>query len=195
MAAAAYEQALIALHSVCYRLGSTRLRAIIEYFNGEPQQAWEHPELWPQAVQMQPATRIEMLRLRRDTDSDRLYQRFLESGLRITTPEEADYPAQLKDIYDAPPLLFYRGTLPKADEICLAMVGSRTFSAYGRQAAELLARDLAMAGFSVVSGMARGIDSFCHDAALKAGGRTYAVLGCGAENLNRSAAFRADTRL
>ena len=181
MAAANYEQALIALHSVCYRLGSVRLKALIEYFNGEPEQAWEHPELWPQAVQISPQLRIELLRLRRDTDSARLYSRYLESGLRIVTPEDAAYPRLLTDIYDAPPLLFYRGTLPQADELCLAMVGSRNYSAYGRQAAELLARDLAQAGFSVVSGMARGIDSFCHDAALKAGGRTYAVLGCGAD--------------
>lgn len=91
----------------------------------------------------------------------------------------AGYPALLEQIADPPLVLFGRGRWMPADELAVAIVGARHATAYGRQVAESLARDLALAGVTVVSGLARGVDAAAHRAALAAGGRTIAVLGGG----------------
>ena len=98
-------------------------------------------------------------------------------GARLITPVDADYPAPLKTIYDPPLCLYVRGTLEKKDEQALAVVGTRRASHYGAAQADRLAYLAAKAGFAIVSGLARGIDTVAHKAALKAGGRTLAVLG------------------
>lgn len=98
-------------------------------------------------------------------------------GARLVTLADADYPAPLKGIYDPPLCLYVRGTLEKKDEQALAVVGTRRASHYGVAQAERLAYLAAKAGFTIVSGLARGIDTVAHRAALKAGGRTLAVLG------------------
>ena len=102
-----------------------------------------------------------------------------KTGGRIVTLKDDDYPARLKDIYDPPALLYLRGELRRGDELAVAIVGSRKTSAYGREVTEKIGEDLARHGVTVVSGMARGIDSVAHKGALQGGGRTIAVLGCG----------------
>ena len=87
----------------------------------------------------------------------------------------------MKDIYDPPALLYARGEVKKEDELAVAIVGSRKTSAYGREITERIGMDLARHGVTVVSGMARGIDSVAHNGALQGGGRTIAVLGCGVD--------------
>lgn len=89
------------------------------------------------------------------------------------------YPERLKAIYDPPDVLYYRGELLEEDSKAIAIVGSRKCSAYGVKMAESLARGLAERGITVVSGMARGIDTASHKGALEAGGRTIAVMGSG----------------
>ncbi|MGD9782745.1 MAG: DNA-processing protein DprA [Kiritimatiellia bacterium] len=98
-------------------------------------------------------------------------------GARLITLADEEYPAPLKGIYDPPLCLYVRGTLEKKDEQALAVVGTRRASHYGAAQAERLAYLAAKAGFTIVSGLARGIDAVGHRAALKAGGRTLAVLG------------------
>ncbi len=106
---------------------------------------------------------------------------FLQKGFSIVTLEMDAYPPLLKDVYDAPYALYYKGTLPTSDERCVAMVGARRPSAYGEGIAADIAAALSAAGYSIVSGLALGIDGISHHAALEAGGRTYAVLGCGVD--------------
>jgi DNA processing protein len=89
------------------------------------------------------------------------------------------YPRLLQEIPLPPPVLYVRGTLAPADEWALAIVGTRRASPYGKQMTERLAGELARQAITVVSGLARGIDTAAHQAALAAGGRTIAVLGCG----------------
>ena len=107
--------------------------------------------------------------------------RLEKTGGKFVTLKDDDYPKRLKDIYDPPALLYLRGELRRKDELAVAVVGSRKTSAYGREVTERIGRDLARHGVTVVSGMARGIDSVAHQGALQGGGRTIAVLGCGVD--------------
>lgn len=101
------------------------------------------------------------------------------AGARIVTILDESYPPLLKEIYDPPPILYVRGDILPGDGCAVALVGSRRASRYGLDCAFKLGRDLAARSVTVVSGMARGIDTSSHRGALKAGGRTIAVLGSG----------------
>lgn len=92
---------------------------------------------------------------------------------------DANYPARLKMIADPPPLIYITGTLTEQDDLAVAIVGARRATAAGRVMTEELSRDLAAAGMTVVSGLARGVDAAAHRGALAGKGRTIAVLGCG----------------
>lgn len=98
--------------------------------------------------------------------------------IQVITFHDECYPELLKNIYDPPPLLYVKGTLTDED-LNIALVGSRMASTYGLYTTERLSRELALNGITVVSGMARGIDSAAHRGALAGRGRTLAVLGCG----------------
>jgi len=101
-------------------------------------------------------------------------------GIRLLSFLDADYPRRLFEIGDPPPLLYLRGTLPAWDP-ALAVVGSRRATREGLKVAERLSAEIAAAGITVVSGLARGIDSAAHRGALAGGGVTVAVLGCGVD--------------
>jgi DNA processing protein len=90
-----------------------------------------------------------------------------------------DYPKNLREIYDPPALLFVRGGVVEQDERAVGIVGTRNPTAYGMEMTRTLTRDLVRAGVTIVSGLARGIDTTCHKTAVKEGGRTIGVLGCG----------------
>jgi DNA processing protein len=102
-----------------------------------------------------------------------------EKGIQMITSKDECYPASLKQIYDPPPLLYVRGSLTANDRQAVALVGSRYPTIYGQAAADRIARGLGRKGITVVSGLARGIDSIAHRGALASGGRTIGVLGCG----------------
>ncbi|MGD0281298.1 MAG: DNA-processing protein DprA [Dissulfurispiraceae bacterium] len=101
------------------------------------------------------------------------------SNIRIITLFDKEYPESLRHVDNAPALLYLKGSLIEEDRFALAIVGSRIMSDYGRKIAADLSYQLALSGLTIVSGMARGIDTVSHAAALKAGGRSIAVLGCG----------------
>jgi len=103
-------------------------------------------------------------------------------GLRIVSWASTDYPAPLLDLVAPPPVLFLRGREWPDFEVCVAIVGTRRSTPYGRAVAHRLARDFARWGWTVVSGMARGIDAAAHAGALDAGGHTIGVLGSGHEH-------------
>lgn len=102
-----------------------------------------------------------------------------KSNAHIVTLWDDNYPHRLKNIYDPPLILYYKGTLSPEPENAIAIVGTREPTQYGRTVAERFAADLSKAGFTIVSGLARGIDSHAHRSVIKNGGRTIGVLGCG----------------
>lgn len=101
------------------------------------------------------------------------------TGVRVMTWDDPAYPEGLRRLEDGPPALYVRGHLAREDALAVAVVGARRCSVYGEGQAERLAGGLADAGFCVISGLARGIDAAAHRGALKAGGRTLALMGCG----------------
>ena len=105
------------------------------------------------------------------------------SGARIISYLDDEYPANLKQIYDPPAVLYIKGALGPEDKYSIAIVGSRRASRYGLQTAERLGMEFAARGMTVVSGLARGIDAAGHRGTLKARGRTIAVLGSGLANI------------
>ena len=111
------------------------------------------------------------------TDVATELERAESAGAHVITPADAEYPAPLKEIHDPPLALYVRGALENRDRHSIAVVGTRRPTHYGRRSAELLAGQLARAGMTVTSGLALGIDTAAHQGALRAQGRTVAVLG------------------
>ncbi len=108
-------------------------------------------------------------------------QKMLETGTALVPISDPAYPARLREIFDPPVVLFARGRIELLQAITLGVVGTRRPTAYGTAAAERLSTDLAQAGLAIASGMARGIDTAAHRAALGVGGDTIAVFGCGVD--------------
>jgi DNA processing protein len=119
----------------------------------------------------------KILDQRSRTDPTKEIEAARQAGIRIVVDGDPDYPEGLRTLHDPPLALYVRGALQPQDRHSVALVGSRKATHYGRLVAERLGFDLAQAGFCVVSGLARGIDTAAHQGALKAKGRTVAVLG------------------
>ncbi len=115
----------------------------------------------------------------RGIDLEAELQRIKQSGCRVLIPEDSEYPASLREIYDPPIVLYVRGSLIPDDHNAVAIVGSRQSTPYGIEVARRLAFQLGHIGVTVVSGGARGIDTAAHQGALAAHGRTCCVLGTG----------------
>jgi len=145
-----------------------------------------------QALSSAPASELGQVGLcpeeiaRLEESSERIFRHlraFSHQGLQAVPFESSHYPRALLDLRNPPAVLFVSGELRPADAHAIAIVGTRTPSAEGRRIARELARRAAAAGFCVVSGLARGIDTEAHSAALRAGGRSIAVLGSGLLNI------------
>ncbi len=121
----------------------------------------------------------KIVHARRDFDPAAELELCRQGGVRVIAREHREYPPPLGDIPDPPCLLYLRGSYEPADPLAIALVGSRKCTPYGLRIAERLAASLARVGLTVVSGLARGIDAAAHRGALKAGGRTIAVLANG----------------
>ena len=104
-------------------------------------------------------------------------------GVKVLTCNDPGYPSRLREIYDYPPVLYVRGSLLAEDEWCLAVVGTRRATVYGKQVTEEIVTDLAQSKITIVSGLAKGIDTVAHQSALAAGGRSIAVFACGLDTV------------
>lgn len=120
---------------------------------------------------------------RKKVDPQRHLKELAKKGVRAVCVVEEEYPSLLRSIQRPPPLLFLRGTFTPADRRAVAVVGTRKPSAYGREVAERLVTELVVAGCTIVSGLARGIDAIAHRTALEHGGRTIGFLGGGPDRV------------
>jgi len=171
----------VALHRIP-RLGSKRF-ALLETAFGHLGEAWRADRGALLAAGLDAATATEVLRARDATDPDAEMERLHRAGVRVLAKAAAGYPGRLGDIADAPPLVYMRGAWEPDDEWSVAVVGTRRATAYGRQAASELTRGLAANRVTVVSGLARGIDTIAHRVAIDTGGRTVAVLANGLDTI------------
>ncbi|MFW6437528.1 MAG: DNA-processing protein DprA [Armatimonadota bacterium] len=114
-----------------------------------------------------------------EADIEAMCERLDELNAHLLCIADERYPPMLREIDDPPPLLFVRGAFDECDELAVALVGTRKRTSYGEMVAGQLSRDLVRRGFTVVSGLAMGIDADAHKATVEAGGRTIAVTACG----------------
>ena len=159
---------------------SGRRKILLEML-GTPEEIYKAGEAVLRSIPLLEDFHIDQLLSYRSTDYEKELEKFTKAGIGFVTVDEKEYPARLRDIPDAPPFLFYRGELPGKDKPAVAMVGSRKCSIYGREMCLKFSESLAAAGIEIISGMAAGVDGFAHRGAIKAGGKTYAVLGCGVD--------------
>jgi len=159
-------------------IGRVRLNQLDTYF-GNLEDAWNagSSELLQAGLDKNVVRAIVSWRPRvaLDTEMEKLEQQ----GVQVLTWRDSGYPSRLKEVHDYPPVLYVRGTLLPEDEWCLAVVGTRRATAYGRQVTEEIVADLAGSRITIVSGLARGIDSIAHRSTINAGGRSIAVFACG----------------
>lgn len=160
-------------------LGPKRFDALLEHI-GPPQLIWE--ECDPRMEPLIGRAVFSALRAARNPAYfDHLFTEMQRLGIAAVTRQDAEYPVRLRAIVDAPPVLFVRGRMSLEDSRTIAIVGSRNGSEYGRRMAYRIARDLALRGITVVSGLALGVDGAAHRGAVDAKARTVAVLGSGVD--------------
>jgi len=159
-------------------IGPARFRLLLEGF-GSARGAWEAGSTDWQAAGLDSRSVAALEQQRRRIEPEAEVARLVRLNIGAVRVIDPAYPRLLQEIPLPPPVLYVRGTLAPADEWALAIVGTRRASPYGKQMTERLAGELARQAITVVSGLARGIDTVAHQAALAAGGRTIAVLGCG----------------
>ena len=163
-------------------VGAVRFRALLNAF-GNAQSAWEASPAALREAGLNEKVTTNVVKLRAQISLDLIWEKLQAGNIQVLTWEDEAYPHRLKEIDQPPPVLYQRGSLLPEDEWAVAIVGTRRVTAYGRQVAEELASALARNGVAVVSGLARGIDSIAHQAAVNAGGRTIAVMGTGVDKI------------
>jgi DNA processing protein len=160
-------------------LGSVSIRKIIQTFGSAHKVFYSEPEeiVSLTGIKLDTAKKIKSFSNWQKIDD--LTNQCEKKQIKIMTINDESYPQLLKEIYDPPVVLFCKGILLPQDNFGLAVVGSRQLSDYGKRVTEKFAFELASCGITIVSGLARGIDSVAHISALSAQGRTIAVLGSG----------------
>ena len=173
-----YTEACLAINLIP-KVGPVRLRRLLAAF-GEPQTVLSAPATRLSAVDGISHDLARQIAAWQDTvDLIGELARMREAGVHVLTAQSEVYPALLRTIHDPPIVLYVWGELLPRDRQSVGVVGSRKTSFYGTETAKKLSYQLAFAGLTVFSGLARGIDTAAHQGALAAGGRTVAVLGCG----------------
>lgn len=161
-------------------LGPARLARLIEQC-GSLEAAWHADELALVMAGLDKRTSAALCAGRQRIDLDHELERVHQAGVSLLSIDDPAYPHLLRNIPAAPPLIYVRGSVEFQNTWTVAVVGTRSPTSYGREVAQRLSYDLAQQGVTVVSGLAIGVDSVAHQAALEAQGRTLAVLGSGVD--------------
>lgn len=168
------------------RIGPMRFKKLLGHF-GSLQQAWHegHEQDFIAAGLEQELAR-DIAARRPQLDLDKELQKLAKENIGIITILDQDYPKLLKEIYDPPYIMYIKGALKPEDEFAIGIVGTRKLTTYGQQATSRISRELAQAGLTIVSGLAQGIDTLAHLAALEQKTRTIAVVG---SSIDRNSIF------
>lgn len=163
-------------------IGPVRLERLLDHF-GDVQTAWEATSHQLKAAGLSWKLCQQLARIRDQICLDQVLDDILAAGHRVLTWDAPGYPERLRQVGQSPYVLYLKGSLEDEDIWSAAVVGTRRYTAYGQGVTENIVRVLADHGITIVSGLARGIDGFAHQAALAAGGRTLAVLGSGLDQI------------
>lgn len=168
---------LVGLHSID-GLGSVRIKNLLDYFR-DPKLAWEANSKEFKTLSIPEPVIDKLVEARKRLDPEEYLAKVQKSGIRILTFFDENYPKSLKLIYDPPLILYYKGEILPKDDTALGIVGTRKITGYGQTVTERFAKELSEAGLTIVSGLARGVDTVAHKSTIEAGGRTLAILGGG----------------
>jgi len=160
------------------KIGPQRIKKLLAYFENL-ENAWQASQNELEKAGLEEELAQEICSQRLSINPDQELEKIQKEGLSAITILDENYPPILKEIYDPPSLIYIKGNLLPQDERAIAIVGTRNPSAYGQQAAAFLAGQIAQAGLTIVSGLARGIDTLAHLAARQNNKRTIAVIGSG----------------
>jgi DNA processing protein len=163
-------------------VGAVRFQRLLDFF-GDAQTAWEAPPLALKSAGLEERIVDSFLQVRASVDLHAIWKDIEAREITLLTWLDEGYPRRLKEISQPPPVLYLRGEMIPQDEWAVAIVGTRKYTSYGQLVAEEVAAFLARNGVTVVSGLARGIDSIAHQAALNAGGRSIGILGNGVDQI------------
>ena len=140
-------------------VGTATFNYLLKYFK-RLQKFWEAPDSEIQKLKLDSKTRESIIRFRNEVRPRLYLETVYERGIKVVSVVDRDYPANLRQISDAPPVLYFRGNLLPQDDLAIAVVGARFATSYGRQVTEGLVLELVNAGLTIVSGLAPGIYSF-----------------------------------
>jgi DNA processing protein len=157
--------------------------SLLEACFGDLEHAWKASAAELKAAGLDSKSIEAIVASRPDISPDAEIERMERNKIKALTWNDPPFPARLKEIYDVPPVLYIRGDITSEDEWTIAVVGTRRATIYGREVTERLVTELVRNRITVVSGLARGIDSIAHRTALEAGGRTIAVFACGLDEV------------
>ena len=173
---------LIALNLIP-KLGSVKIQSLAEKFKSYSEFLRAKPKDFYEVPGIGKIITDKIIEYRGKIDPSREIEKAKKLGIKIITLQDKDYPEQLKQIYDPPPVIYVKGDESPLNSKSIAIVGARKASTYGRNVAVRFAKELASMNINIVSGMARGIDSYAHKGAIDAGGPTTAVFGCGMDSV------------
>lgn len=168
--------------SMAAGIGPIRFQRLLQIC-GDVRAAWGASDLDMAAAGLERRTIESLKRLRGTVSPAAALESLHRAGIVALTIADENYPSNLREVVDPPVVLFARGCILPTDTSAVALIGTRRATQYGRAVAARLAADLAGAGVTVVSGLARGVDTVAHGAAVHAGGRTLAVLGNGLDTV------------
>lgn len=160
-------------------IGPKRFYQLLKIF-GSAKNAWQiNSAEIAKRLKLSNKISLQFSKEKRMIDPERNFDLLKKYNVKILTIKDSHYPQNLKEIHLPPPILYYIGNITDRDKNSISIVGSRKATYYGKMVAEKFSKDLALAGLTIVSGLARGIDTVAHKGALSVRGRTIAVLGCG----------------
>ena len=163
-------------------IGAVRMQGLASYF-GDMESAWNADSASLAEAGLGEKLIERVITARKNVNLDQVWEKIEAQGIKILTWQDEAYPTRLKEIDQPPPVMYIRGEYLPDDLFAVAIVGTRKVTPYGRQVTEELASFLAANGITIISGLARGVDAIAHQAALKYGGRTIAVMGTGVDKI------------